>query len=269
MPPMSEPDGNKQTGSLPQGKDEPFPSGFIRLKNTLSASDLVVRCGDASFDVHKAVIYPQSTFFAAQDHAYTLITSSSSTSASRSVVVLQDDIPTTVERLLSYLYTGEYGDDAAAHHSPFFACRTKVASLGQWRHDTMLLHANMYAAGDRYGVLPLKAAAEAKFKAITKQSWPFQEFHIIVARVYASTPKEDRGLRDVIFQLCVDHLEEVSAGPCWKQMMADHAAVALGVELVPKVVEMKDKEIRDLKERLRGGSADRPNKKQKTELERS
>ncbi|KAL8928998.1 MAG: hypothetical protein Q9208_001441 [Pyrenodesmia sp. 3 TL-2023] len=264
MSTSTKPDCNKQTQPLSKEKNVTFTSSFLSLKNTLGASDLIVRCGNASFDVHKAVIYPQSTLFAAQDHAYTLITSSSSTSPSRCVVALQDEIASTIERLLSYFYTGEYDDDGAAHHNPFFACRRNVVSLGQWRHDTMLLHANMYAAGGKYGVLPLKAAAEAKFKAIAKQSWPFQEFHLIIAKKYASTPNEDRGLRDVIFQLCVDHLEEVSAGSCWKEIMAHESAMALGVELVPKIVEMKDKEIRDLKERLRGGSTDHPSKKQKT-----
>lgn len=63
---------------------------------------------------------------------------------------------------------------------------------------TLALHAKMYAAADRYGVVSLKASALDKFKVQLTRHWDSDEFAQCVHVVYSTTPPSDRGMREAV-----------------------------------------------------------------------
>jgi hypothetical protein len=62
-----------------------------------------------------------------------------------------------------------------------------------------LIHAQMYAMGDKYLIPDLKTYAQRLFK----EAFPTQEGVLMgdtVVEVYSSTPENDRGLRDIVLE---------------------------------------------------------------------
>lgn len=76
------------------------------------------------------------------------------------------------------------------------------------QEDTrMSTHAKMYALADKFGIPDLKDLASAKFVEATVSGVVSRQFPAAVQTVYTSTPKADRGLRDVIVQRITDNRE--------------------------------------------------------------
>lgn len=85
-----------------------------RLLQTGKYSDLVIKCEAREWHVHRFIICERSKFFATACDGPFLESSSKE-------IVLEDDDPTIVERLLSYLYTLDYEDGFSSqqdHGSP-------------------------------------------------------------------------------------------------------------------------------------------------------
>lgn len=67
--------------------------------------------------------------------------------------------------------------------------------------SAMAFHAEMYRIASTYEVSGLKACAKEKFVAVLAAgSWSVEDFTGAIAMVYATTPLEDRGLRDVVVE---------------------------------------------------------------------
>ncbi|KAL8709641.1 MAG: hypothetical protein Q9225_007419 [Loekoesia sp. 1 TL-2023] len=257
----------KSIGVQVNETEEPFNSRFQRWKDNHKPSDLTIHCGDDSFEVHQAVVCPQCEFFT---------TDSPSDSFRRfifkkpsSIIMPRGESLMTVQRLLSYLYTGDYGDVDVAHSTPFFVRRLSSTKIDEQRHELLVLHITMYACGDKYGVPPLKTLAQARFKELTTQHWPFKDFPALVGKVYAATSPKDRGLKDIIFQICLDHFDELMAGPVWTRIMEVEGTAALAAELLPGVVKVKDETIRSLQEHIHGPGLGHVSKKQKRDSGKS
>lgn len=76
-------------------------------------SDLKLVCGSETFNVHRVIVCMQSKFFAAACDGKFM-------EAQTGTINLIEDDPRTVERMLSYIYTGDYDDyDDDARNIPF------------------------------------------------------------------------------------------------------------------------------------------------------
>lgn len=73
----------------------------------------------------------------------------------------------------------------------------------------LVLHAKMYAIGEKYGVRGLKIITLRKFNIACKLYWNDQEFASAARYVYSSTVEEDRGLRDIVYNTVRRHLKLV------------------------------------------------------------
>ncbi|WPH05111.1 Hypothetical protein R9X50_00801200 [Acrodontium crateriforme] len=62
----------------------------------------------------------------------------------------------------------------------------------------LVLHARMYAAGDRYGVFGLKAFALDQFKIQLTRHWDSDEFPQAIHVVYNNTPSSDKDMREAV-----------------------------------------------------------------------
>jgi len=74
----------------------------------------------------------------------------------------------------------------------------------------MLINTRVYAISDKFNVLDLKPLAQAQFaKASLLGRWPYYRFSTIVAEILRSTPASDKGLREIAFGLCSEHVLEL------------------------------------------------------------
>ncbi|KAK2668819.1 hypothetical protein RAB80_016199 [Fusarium oxysporum f. sp. vasinfectum] len=64
--------------------------------------------------------------------------------------------------------------------------------------SNLCLFAKVYALGEKYGILGLKAIALGKFEILAKGHFQTEDFRLAVQEVYTSTIDHDRGLRDVV-----------------------------------------------------------------------
>ena len=103
---------------------------------------------------------------------------------------LQEDDPDMVDKMLCFLYTSDYQDDAGG-------CRP------------LLVDAKMYAIGDKYRINALKSLANTKFSDALDAGWDIVSFPEVIETVYTTTPASDRGLRDCVAPVLLEHKEEL------------------------------------------------------------
>lgn len=67
----------------------------------------------------------------------------------------------------------------------------------------------VYGIGEKYDIPGLKLLAKEYFSACAALHWPPDNLPEIIKLVYESTPENDRGLREVVTNLCLPHLDEL------------------------------------------------------------
>ena len=147
---------------------------------------------------------------------------------------MRDDDPETVRRMLSYLYTLDYSDErlpddstetvvAEATLPPHLRHKTKSAAGSETRsgrpssgveskplYDPKRLNnVLVYAVADKYDIPELKELAKRKFQGLMNNEWFNVEFEAVRNAVFESTPSQDTGLRQILFQICIDHFEDI------------------------------------------------------------
>lgn len=94
---------------------------------------------------------------------------------------------------------------------------------------------------------PLKDLARTKFEKAAGRDWDSHYFPTTIGFVYASTPPDDRGLRDITVKLSMDHLKSLLDCPEFESMMEDNGdfgkdlvkAIAYRVEIEPGAATYK------------------------------
>ncbi|KAI9765219.1 MAG: hypothetical protein M1840_007711 [Geoglossum simile] len=178
-------------------------------------SDLTITCGDNTFKVHRSVICPRSRFFeAACDNEFK--------EGRTGEVALVDDDPTTVKRMISYLYTLDYENEgnlevevAASFPIPGESVEADTLTLVDAQDDepeekpAHFSDVRVYAIADKYGIIELKQLAKRRFERWAGQNWSHKDFPVIVREVFKSTPSSDRGLRDIVCRVSADNVKEL------------------------------------------------------------
>lgn len=157
-------------------------------------------------------------------------------------MILEDDDPVIVERMLTFLYTREYDDRAPAQIEELVnTSKNAVDSLLEVDDQETSSFANLavvngkeidrdfsilelsraltniavYAIAEKYNLKDLKKAALIRCLSQTWASWPLDELRVIAKEVYSSTPSSDRGLRDKVICDCTDHAQELGEQEDW------------------------------------------------------
>ncbi|KAK2123122.1 hypothetical protein NOF04DRAFT_1350382 [Fusarium oxysporum II5] len=184
---------------------EMLGTSLSKLYETGTYSDLIITCGNDTYQVHKAIVCPRSSFF-------TAACSGKFKEGQEGKINLPDDdpdafIPADGNFLEEELSTTEH-DDALKQflqsqgHRFVGNRRVKgmvpklAARIGP--SSNLCLFAKVYALGEKYGIPGLKAIALGKFEILAKGHFQTDGFRLAVQEVYASTIDHDRGLRDVV-----------------------------------------------------------------------
>jgi hypothetical protein len=194
--------------------------------------------------------------------------------------LLEDDDPDTVERMLLYLYTCDYDDgisklveaatcskkeeaDGEGQSSPV---RTSQATPGidtaktvptespeekaavevsegesNMKESLLLNNVMVYAIAERYDISELKELAKAKFLSQADTLLSSHEFPEVVKTIYTSTLSKDRGLRDIVSQVCVKQVRELMEDQAFQGIISDVGD--FGIDILREALKHDDKRL--------------------------
>ena len=141
----------------------------------------------ASSDYFDTICEASFKVRAQQSSKHVLITAKEGLSGE---IDLKDDDPDMVNNMLQFLYTSNYQDNADGGRP-------------------LLINANMYSIGDKYNIPTLKTLANEKFSAALSAGWDIVGFPEVIETVYTTTPSSDRGLRDCLAPVLLEHKKEL------------------------------------------------------------
>ena len=170
---------------------------------------------------------------------------------STSTLVLEDDDPATVERMITFLYAGTYDDGNPATSSVVGAADPCVVG------KILMANTRVYAIADKYDIGPLKWSASAKFRNVRCcDAWKCENFSNVVLDVFDTTPENDLGLRNIVSHYCARHIDDVLASKSWNEFLKVNGAIGLSIFKVVRergVAKCKEleEELKDVKEDLK------------------
>ena len=96
---------------------------------------------------------------------------------------------------------------------------------GERAQQRMLNNVHVYALAEKYYLPELKELAVEKFRRDACKC-PLEGLAFIAHEAYASTPNSDRGLRDIVIQMCETHLDQIMEDKNLEAFMRDNADFA-------------------------------------------
>jgi hypothetical protein len=106
--------------------------------------------------------------------------------------------------MIDYLYKLDYDENSASdtevEDNPS-QVNSKTTAESNEMVSSSLLHAEVYAMGEKYGIPGLKDLAQRKFEHAVTNGWQDATFCSVVRSVYESTNSNDRGLRDIVTKI--------------------------------------------------------------------
>jgi len=87
----------------------------------------------------------------------------------------------------------------------------------------------VYAIAEKYGILHLKELARERFCNWAEDSWAHEDFSDIIREIFESTPKHDRGLRDVVIRIVAMHADILIQKDQFRHLIEDFGDLGLGV----------------------------------------
>ena len=216
--------------------------GTTSLLRSEKYSDLTITTTARSFKLHKAIVCTQSKVLAA-------MSDSGFKESSTSTLVLEDDDPATVERMVNFFYTGTY-DDGNPTTSMFEALDPGVAGT------ILMANTLVYALAEKYDIGRLKEFACAKFRNVhVYDAWKSKDFAKVVLEIFESTPERDLGLRGVVSNICASHIDDILASESWNRLLVENGAIGLSIfkvvlEMGKANYEVVEKELNDVTNEL-------------------
>ncbi|KAI4614133.1 hypothetical protein J4E80_006824 [Alternaria sp. BMP 0032] len=201
------------------------------LRSSSKYSDFTITCGGDTHHVHKNIVCCRSGFFERAERF------PAGREAAEDKVDLPEDDPAIVKLLIQFLYENDYetkdltikSDTRAAKalrasRSPSdfeflfdfphttcvnFVCEICAPILEgtETNRTTLLVHSKMYEIADKYDVNGLKDLARTKFSALCAIFWDKDVFAQAAEHALSSTPDSDDGLREVLRQTIISHIE--------------------------------------------------------------
>ncbi|KAF2184017.1 hypothetical protein K469DRAFT_580417, partial [Zopfia rhizophila CBS 207.26] len=155
-------------------------------------SDLVVRCRDDEYHVHRIIMCSQSQWFAK-------VCAKAFATATQNIDLSADD-PDAVDAMLQYCYQLDYADKFLG-----------LSSAGYTIY-TLTPHIDIYLLAERYSIPGLKQLAIEKFETraavLSRVEVNKDKFFQAIRIIYASTRLGDDDLRKVAVKLCADQSEQ-------------------------------------------------------------
>lgn len=129
--------------------------------------------------------------------------------------------------MLIYLYSNDYPEGGIPHDQQPASIqqpvalphlRTSISSVAESLdelhlvEDPLLNNVQVYAIAEKYDMPQLKELARGRVQFTAKQPSIYSDtvdFSEVVKTVFDSTPASDTGLRNIIIQCCIDHIQEI------------------------------------------------------------
>lgn len=115
-------------------------------------------------------------------------------------------------------------------------------------HLRRLNNVNVYTIADKYNLPELKELAVEKFRRDSGQC-RLKDLAATAHEVYMSTPSGDRGLRDVVIQMCETHIDQIMEDEDVGTVM--EAIAGFGSDMFKAAMRTKKKETEDLESKIR------------------
>lgn len=110
---------------------------------------------------------------------------------------LDDDDPRLVEAMISFMYNLEYE-----------ICENKLEV--DHEASAMLFDVHMYQMADKYEIPSLKEVSMNGFRSLATRYWNLRLFSHAIVEVYSTTPRQDRGLRNIVIEISNQHRYDLS-----------------------------------------------------------
>lgn len=139
--------------------------------------------------------------------------------------------------MLLYLYTGDYDDQVASFETyriggpgTEMALWQSTSSNGMNSPDgamektsvRMMNDVRVYAIADKYVIPGLKELAKTKFANLAFSTELVLRFPTVIYEIYDTTPPEDRGLRDIVTDICCLSVQEIVRHNEWSDAVRTH-----------------------------------------------
>ena len=172
-----------------------FPSKVGDFLKSGEFSDIVIQCGQSTYNLHRMVLCSQSKFFR------NACTNGFSETHSKHIELHEDD-PLMVKLMFDYLYTGLYNDDEYETINP------------------AVTNAHMYVLGDKYEIPELCTTASKRFTEQIKTSNDGALFVELVPLIYSNTVESDLTIRKPIIEAVAKNFTELLKQPDATEMLA-------------------------------------------------
>ena len=183
--------------------------------------------------------------------------------AATATITLDDDDPSTVRRMLTYLYTLDYDDeDASPDLSASLSTdgggvadsssKPAVVDDATTSHCKAMNNVRVYALAEKYDISVLKELAKSKFQQCNI-ACDYSGYREIIDAAFKSTPDTDSGLRDVVIRECANNVEMCIKEEGMAPMMREHGSLGLGIlqQAVKKHKSELEKQKRGMESRMR------------------
>lgn len=141
---------------------------------------------------------------------------------------LPEDNPDLIAKMMDFLYLFDYDD---GHYSGLSNRKDHAYRSARYTN------AEMYALGEKYDLQGLKKTAAAKFETALHSETRGTPILPLITLIYASTPENDRGLRDLILPVALVNAKNLSNVPGFKSMIVENAEFVsdvFGKTIAPK-----------------------------------
>ncbi|MCJ1387913.1 hypothetical protein MMC18_000756 [Xylographa bjoerkii] len=182
---------------------------LVSIKETSKYHDLIIRCGGREWKSHRAIVCPRSKFFekACDGNFRESMTGE---------IVLTEDDPDTVDRMVDYLYRLDYEDEPSIQYfeSP---------------EGPLLINARVYAIADKYDISTLKTVAVQKTTKFLKMSWDEENFIAAFGLVWNATPIQDRSLRELYLPFILRYSHSLYKNEAFLELLRVNGDLAVDV----------------------------------------
>ena len=186
--------------------------------------DLILRCGSEAMGLHRLVVCGGS-------RVLDKMLDSSVQHGNKSVIELPDEDIRVVRKAMRFLYTGDY-DAKDISTEPDDNVESSV-TVGETplTSSALLLHVDVYAFGYHYNVAKLQELAATKFNDAVREgdAWATEVLPTLITKVYKTTPPTEKGLRDVISEVCALHVDILLPIPEFNEVMVNVPGVAMDI----------------------------------------
>ena len=117
--------------------------------------------------------------------------------------------------MLEFLYSADYEMQTEANNDAI--------------ESPLVTHAMVYALAEKYCIPVLKKVSKQKFVTVLEKDWKHESFPRAIEIVYTTTVPQDRGLRNAVISVVLQHKAHMQQQASFMLLIKDLGDFAVGV----------------------------------------